>query len=46
MMDNGFPMTMDDGRWTMDNAIAVAFSCLFQQELAQRFAPLDRVCKD
>jgi hypothetical protein len=31
---------------TMDNAIAVAFSCLFQHKQAQRFAPLDRACKD
>ena len=30
---------------TMDNAIAVAFSCLFQHKQAQRFAPLDRACK-
>jgi hypothetical protein len=31
---------------TMDNAIAVAFSCLFQHKQAQRFMPLDRACKD
>jgi hypothetical protein len=38
-MDASFPMTMD-------NAIAVAFSCLFQHKQVQCFAPLDRACKD
>jgi hypothetical protein len=31
---------------TMENAIAVPFSCLFIHEIAPRFAPLDRACKD
>jgi stage III sporulation protein SpoIIIAA len=33
---------------TMDNAIAVSFSCLttvFQHKQAKRFEPLDRSCK-
>jgi hypothetical protein len=31
---------------TMDNAVAVSFSCLFQHKQARGFAPLDRACKD
>ena len=39
MMDNGFPMTMD-------NALAVAFAYLFQCNQVQHFEALDRACKD
>jgi hypothetical protein len=31
---------------TMDNALAVAFSFLFQHKQAKHFVPLDRACKD
>jgi hypothetical protein len=31
---------------SMDNAIAVAFSCQFQHKQVKCFAPLDRSCKD
>jgi hypothetical protein len=30
----------------MDSVLVMAFSCLFQRKQVQRFAPLDRACKD